>query len=601
MSIKKINQALDAYKRGNLQQAADLFEKVQKKLKEPQQIHASIISYLQTNRPDRAEQALKQLVALVKTTAMTLSLSGDINKAKNDLPAALADYQRAVQLAPKLPELKYNLALCLYQSAEPRQAETVLRDALALRPDYVKSLVLLARCLAALEDFDQAHNLLTRACSLEPNNYLSHYRLGRLETHRGNNQAARDALEKTLAIQPDLTVATETLLLNSIYSGDHSDTKALIDAGLAKHPGDQSLIGVATDWATETGMSKPNQYIHEAWLKQASPRLFSEYFERLMSSSKIEDAEQLLGSYEMHFSRDLSWEAAKLKLLEANQHFEESVSLIKGSQYKSQHQVQNCIAHFALGDYGTSYDCAKALCDSQPKDQYFMALWATALRCLGDPRYHELVDYNNLLLETNLQSQFLLAQQFSEFRMDLAKQMHALHTTTSAPTQQSVTGGTQTPGNLFAQCQQPIVQQLKQKLQDASMPFLKRLGTDRLSDSHPVRRGYVDEPYFNTSWSIRTFEGGFHKSHIHSKGWYSSACYIEVPTVVSDQSDAGYLLFGQPPFITKDLLAPDYRVKPIAGELVLFPSYFWHATRPYQGVGSRLVVAFDVGCPNQFV
>jgi hypothetical protein len=35
-------------------------------------------------------------------------------------------------------------------------------------------------------------------------------------------------------------------------------------------------------------------------------------------------------------------------------------------------------------------------------------------------------------------------------------------------------------------------------------------------------------------------------------------------------------------------------VKPAVGKLVLFPSYFWHGTVPFQSQNMRLTVAFDV-------
>ena len=162
-------------------------------------------------------------------------------------------------------------------------------------------------------------------------------------------------------------------------------------------------------------------------------------------------------------------------------------------------------------------------------------------------------------------------------------------------------GGTQTPGNLFAQSKSSLIHTLKQSLANVSEPFFEDLKSVELGDSHPIITEHPDTPYFHASWSIRTSEGGFHKSHIHSKGWYSSACYIDVPDVISDESDAGYLALGKPPFKTKDELHPDYSIKPEAGSLVLFPSYIWHATQPYQGAGNRLVVAFDVGAPNLFV
>jgi len=42
-------------------------------------------------------------------------------------------------------------------------------------------------------------------------------------------------------------------------------------------------------------------------------------------------------------------------------------------------------------------------------------------------------------------------------------------------------------------------------------------------------------------------------------------------------------------------------VRPEVGRLVLFPSYFWHGTRPFTGEGWRQVVAFDYGKENCFV
>jgi hypothetical protein len=34
---------------------------------------------------------------------------------------------------------------------------------------------------------------------------------------------------------------------------------------------------------------------------------------------------------------------------------------------------------------------------------------------------------------------------------------------------------------------------------------------------------------------------------------------------------------------------------PKVGQLILFPSYFYHATIPFTGSGRRVSIAFDVG------
>ena len=39
---------------------------------------------------------------------------------------------------------------------------------------------------------------------------------------------------------------------------------------------------------------------------------------------------------------------------------------------------------------------------------------------------------------------------------------------------------------------------------------------------------------------------------------------------------------------------PDHYVRPYPGLLVLFPSYVWHGTVPFESGGRRLTAAFDV-------
>ena len=46
--------------------------------------------------------------------------------------------------------------------------------------------------------------------------------------------------------------------------------------------------------------------------------------------------------------------------------------------------------------------------------------------------------------------------------------------------------------------------------------------------------------------------------------------------------------------ITSPQLAAEFSVRPEVGQLVLFPSYFWHGTLPFHSAQPRLTVAFDV-------
>ena len=601
MSLKIAGRAIDAWQRGDLKQAAKLFDQCHKKLSQPNHMHACAETYFKVGRYSDAQVILKKLLRQVNITPQIMSLSGDINKATGKLDAAVKDYRQAVAIAPKTPELHYNLALALFANSNIIEARVALERALNIRPDYVKALVLLGRCLAATEQFDDAQQVFTKAITIEPNNYLPHYRLGRLHVYKGNSAKATESLGASLDINQQLMPAQEALILNSIYSGGHQTTADLIEASLRIAPNNESIIAIATDWAIENKQDNPYHYYDKAWQNRPTANLFKDFINSLILSSDSSRAEILMADYEASIGKDLAWESAKLKILETQGHYEEMISLIKSSPRRSKHQMYNCLAHFALGHYGTSYDCAQKLHHSQPSNQYYLALLTTALRCLGDKRYDQLADYNKLILQANLDTQFENSPRFRDFKTDLIAYLNQLHVTRRAPLQQSVRGGTQTPGNLFAQSKSPLIHSLKHSIADVSQPFFSRLKSAGLNESHPIITAFPDTPYFHASWSIRTAEGGFHKSHIHSKGWYSSACYIDVPEVINDESDAGYLVLGKPPFKTKDELEPDYSIKPKAGSLILFPSYVWHATQPYQGKGNRLVVAFDVGGPNLFV
>jgi len=46
--------------------------------------------------------------------------------------------------------------------------------------------------------------------------------------------------------------------------------------------------------------------------------------------------------------------------------------------------------------------------------------------------------------------------------------------------------------------------------------------------------------------------------------------------------------------ITTPSLDAELSVHPELGQLVLFPSYFWHGTLPFHSEQPRLTVAFDV-------
>jgi ectoine hydroxylase-related dioxygenase (phytanoyl-CoA dioxygenase family) len=78
-------------------------------------------------------------------------------------------------------------------------------------------------------------------------------------------------------------------------------------------------------------------------------------------------------------------------------------------------------------------------------------------------------------------------------------------------------------------------------------------------------------------------------------GWISSAYYVSLPEALDDEAQRqGWLKFGESHMELGGADRPEHFVKPVVGQLVLFPSYFWHGTVPFQSSQDRLTVAFDV-------
>ena len=247
-------------------------------------------------------------------------------------------------------------------------------------------------------------------------------------------------------------------------------------------------------------------------------------------------------------------------------------------------------AQLGIGDARASLPHCEALLAQAPDDQYLIALQTIAWRLLGDARYQELCDYPQLVLPQRLEAPPGWSD-LAAFLAHLRTRLDQLHDTQRhALLFQSLRHGTETTGDLTRNAD-PLIQSLFKAFEAPIRRYLEHIGTG----SDPLRRRNHGSWRFNGSWSVRLRTSGFHTSHVHPRGWISSACYIDLPDSMGDaQRTAGALTFGEPSIVTTPALPAEHVVRPEVGMLVLFPSYFWHATVPFSGEQTRLTVAFDV-------
>jgi tetratricopeptide (TPR) repeat protein len=99
------------------------------------------------------------------------------------------------------------------------------------------------------------------------------------------------------------------------------------------------------------------------------------------------------------------------------------------------------------------------------------------------------------------------------------------------------------------------------------------------------------------SWAVLMERHGYETPHIHPDGLLSGVYYVQLPDVVAqtDAANAGWIEFGTPdPVYATRSTPPTRLMQPEAGEMLLFPSYFWHRTIPFDSAQERLSIAFDL-------
>jgi tetratricopeptide (TPR) repeat protein len=220
---------------------------------------------------------------------------------------------------------------------------------------------------------------------------------------------------------------------------------------------------------------------------------------------------------------------------------------------------------------------------AEPDNVTAWAMIELVWRMLADPRHEWLIGSRPLFDVLDLQLST------TELR-GIADALRRLHLGRSQPIGQSVRAGTQTSGQLFLRSD-PEILKLMGAIEEAVGRFVR--GLPAFDARHPVLKFRNSALTYGPSWSVRLTEQGYHAAHFHPGGVWSSACYIAVadPEDVSDH--AGWLELGRPPPELVADVEPLAVLQPKAGRLVLFPSFLFHGTRPFQGE-ERLTVAFDL-------
>ncbi|MEO8779511.1 MAG: tetratricopeptide repeat protein [Rhodanobacter sp.] len=459
-------------------------------------------------------------------------------------------------------ELVRQHVAALVALGRPDEAVAFYRRIASAAPDHPAAAHALAIALAATNQPAEAERLVRRAIAQGRPTAMLYYTHARSLTALGDFPGAEAALRDCLRREPRLADAQSDLArLVWMRSGDGVQATAALDQALDTFANDDALR------ATKAAILQGAGDARGAYACLAAPAAHAQAAPALLV---------LAGLAALEFEPALAVHLAQRALQSAPADVAARKLLVA--------------ARLGVGDaLGALPDCA-ALLSATPDDQYLIALQTTAWRLLGDPRYQQLCDYARWVLPQRLAVPPGWDDQAS-FLADVRSSLARLHDGQRHPLLfQSLRHGTETTNDLTRSAD-PVIQALFKTFAAPIDHFLAHLG----QGVDPLRRRNQGHWRFNGSWSVRLRSSGFHANHVHPRGWISSACYIDLPDSMADtRRQDGVLMFGEPGIVTTPALHCEHMVRPEAGMLVLFPSYFWHGTVPFSSEQTRLTVAFDV-------
>ncbi len=561
---------------------------------QPDALHLLALCARQQGQTDQALEWFRQSLAASPAQSVVWSNYGNLLQQLEQFEPAEQAYQRALSLAPRQADTWLNAGLLALGCQQPEQAQQRLQQALQLRPDDARAYAPLAQALAQLQQFplalqtlDQAlarwpgqpqllwqkaqllreqqqagaaadiigqllqanpqqadlqfmagclaHDLgndkgaetaLLQAIALQPLHIGAHEALNQLYWQQQNLDKFLQLTRQTLQAQPDALALRYCLVTLMIQSGDDAGAIGLLDAGIQLHGRLADLLHARGVQAAKAGaLQQAAALTAEALLQQPLPV------------------------------------ALKVR------------ALIDAANYAIRLQQPDEAIRYLQQ--------ARQL---SPQDQEIWAYLGTCWRLQGHAQAGWLNDYATLIDARPLPTPPGYPS-LDAFLAALNPVIRRLHTSTRQPLDQSVRGGTQTLGRLLAE-PDPLIQQFRAALEQRIAEYLQRLPAD---PDHPLLGRNSGKFRFSGSWSVRLADQGFHTNHVHPQGWLSACTYLELPDCIrpDDPQRQGWLKLGETSLQLGDQEQVAQAICPTPGLVVLFPSFVWHGTYPFQSHSSN--------------
>jgi tetratricopeptide (TPR) repeat protein len=526
------------------------------------------------------------------------------------LAEAIMAYRNALKLKQDFIPAQFELGILLHKNNQLEDAEDILRRLLAQAPNHMPARLVLSTILAGTQQLRDAETLLRGGLSQPATAHQAaelHTNLAIVLRLQQSNAQALEHFEKAQAIDPALTVL-DTHRAELLQDLQRSDEALDLYRGLlARDPQNITIHNDYNDLLYR--LRRQDEYLKSFDRAPRTAALQLAKAEFLMRENRTEDAYDVYAEMLAYDPADKQAAAGAATAFARMGRYDQAVAAFETltARFTDDVGLHN-LAATAFINYGDPQK-ALQLCQTglaiDPANQDCLAAMGIALRLMDDERDEILNGYDTLIRTFDLDP----PQGFSDmatFNTELCAYLEKIHPRTRDYVSKSnvftersrvsrlllsLRGGSQTVGRIFG-AGHDLVDRLQVRITEATNRYVTELKSD---ESHPFLSRRRNGFSYTSSWSSRLRDRGFHVNHIHATGWISSCYYAGVPDVAQDQTQKqGWIKFGEPD-LDVALVKPVRRtIQPVAGRLVLFPSYMWHGTMPFYAPTTRMTIAFDV-------
>jgi len=505
--------------------------------------------------------------------------------------------RKALGLDPENPGA-FNLAgIAAFHAGLAEEGLTLLQIAVDKKPSDAEAQTNLGNVLMHLDRIAEAENAYQAAMAADPGYADAFFNFGLLNNLSGQQTKAVSAFTQALNISPTHSPAQQGLGDALKALGQLDRAKLVYETVLDKNP---ALSTVRTNLAAvlhELGDFDAAAG-HCRLALEASPELTEARYNLgivLQEQGRYKDA---IDAYEQVLVSQPGRAAAALNIAYALQQMGKQDAAVDAIKKTLDIDPEFTKAHVNLADLYLQQgnpSAALEICDSflarHPGNTDLLAFKAITLTDCGEiEAAQEIVDFDRFLWTGSITPPAAYAD-LADFNTALSEHVTCHPTLSYAPLSHATRKGRHS-GELLNEPKGPIAA-LEKIILSSVDDYREKHARD---NRHPFLASIPDGLTLSV-WGVVLQAAGHQISHIHPAAWLSGIYYPKIPDVVSaDKPDkAGWIQFGQPPDHFHNQVQPEtISIKPEAGLIMLFPSYFYHHTIPFEIEDTRISIAFDL-------